>query len=98
MLEGRQNYSLGGRLISVDAAASDNDVEMAIRAAIASPAIAQVAARMLWRCRMPDQILDARLDSVSGSRRLAAARRYFRCNKSKAHERKLDARYPRMHV
>jgi hypothetical protein len=44
MLAGRQNYSLNGRLISLDAAASDVDVETAIRAAIASPAIAQMPA------------------------------------------------------
>jgi hypothetical protein len=44
MLAGRQNYSLNGRLISVDASASDVDVETAIRAAIASPAIAQMPA------------------------------------------------------
>lgn len=44
MLAGRQNYALNGRLISVDGAASDSDVESAIRAAIASPAIAQMPA------------------------------------------------------
>ena len=35
MQGGRQNYSLNGRTISLDAAASDADVETAIRAAIA---------------------------------------------------------------
>lgn len=44
LLAGRQNYSLGGRLISVDSAASDADVERAVRASLSSPAIAQLPA------------------------------------------------------
>ncbi|MGA7805558.1 hypothetical protein [Bradyrhizobium sp.] len=44
MLAGRQNYNLNGRVIALDAGASDIDVEQAIRAAIASPAIAQMPA------------------------------------------------------
>jgi hypothetical protein len=34
-LRGRQNYSLSGRLISLDVALSDADVETAIRASLA---------------------------------------------------------------
>ncbi|WP_423961165.1 hypothetical protein [Bradyrhizobium sp.] len=44
MLAGRQNYNLNGRVISVDAGASDTQVEQAIRAAMASPAVAQMPA------------------------------------------------------
>jgi hypothetical protein len=44
MLAGRQNYNLNGRVIALDASASDFEVEKAVRDAIASPAIAQMPA------------------------------------------------------
>jgi hypothetical protein len=37
MLAGQQNYNLDGRVIQVDAAASDVEMEQAIRSAIATP-------------------------------------------------------------
>jgi hypothetical protein len=44
MPAGRQNYNLNGRMIALDASASDFEVEQAIRASLASPAIAQMLA------------------------------------------------------
>lgn len=43
-ISGRQNYGLAGKLISLDAGASDADVESAIRAAVSSNAVAQLPA------------------------------------------------------
>jgi hypothetical protein len=61
MLAGRQNYSLNGRLISLDASASDADVETAIRASLASNAFAQ----------MPRDAYPARRADRAGSRVVA---------------------------
>ncbi|NEU94789.1 hypothetical protein [Bradyrhizobium uaiense] len=44
MLAGRQIYSFVGRVVAVDAAASDAEVMTAIRAAVSSDAIAQIPA------------------------------------------------------
>jgi type IV secretory pathway VirB10-like protein len=44
IIAGRQNYSVAGRLVSLDVAASDQALEEAIRAAIASPAVARMPA------------------------------------------------------
>lgn len=44
MLGGRQNFGINGHLVAVDAGASEVEAEKAIRAALASPAVAQMPA------------------------------------------------------
>lgn len=44
MLSGRQNFGINGHLVAVDAGASEIEAEKAIRAALASPAMAQMPA------------------------------------------------------
>lgn len=44
LLVGRQNYSIGGKVISVDAMATEAEAEAAIRAALSSPAVAHMPA------------------------------------------------------
>lgn len=42
MIAGRQNYNVAGKVVALDAAASDLEVEAAIRAAMSSDAIVQI--------------------------------------------------------
>jgi hypothetical protein len=44
MIAGRQNYGIAGKVVALDAAATDNEVEAAIRATMTSDAIAQIPA------------------------------------------------------
>ncbi|WP_375782908.1 hypothetical protein ACE10Z_23630 [Bradyrhizobium sp. Pha-3] len=44
LLAGRQSYSIGGKVVSVDATATEDEAEAAIRAALGSLAVAQMPA------------------------------------------------------
>ncbi|HEX5509853.1 MAG TPA: hypothetical protein VFX37_15235 [Pseudolabrys sp.] len=67
MLAGRQNYCLNGKLISVDADASEEEAEKAIRAAMASPSVAQIPLEAKSAALLPN-VAPAPAKPISGAK------------------------------